>query len=151
MLKNPELYGIDPNEFSNDKTLLNWRTRLASAGLSTLEKNDLLKFDRKSGTILPTNLGRICSYFYITNETMATFKSNMRPTMSDIDILRLFGLSSEFKYIYVKEEEKLELAKLLNRVPIPIKENFDEPVAKVNVLLQAYISRMRLEVCFKIC
>ena len=37
----------------------------------------------------------------------------------------------------VREEEKMELAKLLERVPIPVKESLDEPIAKINVLLQA--------------
>ena len=39
----------------------------------------------------------------------------------------------------------MELAKLLERVPIPVKESLDEPSAKVNVLLQAYISNLKLE------
>ena len=37
----------------------------------------------------------------------------------------------------VREEEKLELVKLLDRVPMPVKEGLDEPAAKINVLLQA--------------
>ena len=37
----------------------------------------------------------------------------------------------------VREEEKLELVKLCDRVPIPVKEGIDEPAAKINVLLQA--------------
>src|SRR5699024_7667956 len=40
---------------------------------------------------------------------------------------------------------KLELQKLMERVPIPIKESIEEPSAKVNVLLQAYISQLKLE------
>jgi hypothetical protein len=36
----------------------------------------------------------------------------------------------------VREEEKLELAKLVERVPIPVKESLEEPTAKINVLLQ---------------
>ena len=36
----------------------------------------------------------------------------------------------------VRDEEKLELAKLVERVPIPVKESLDEPTAKINVLLQ---------------
>lgn len=40
---------------------------------------------------------------------------------------------------------RLELAKLLERVPIPIKESVDDPSAKINVLLQAYISSLKLE------
>lgn len=39
-------------------------------------------------------------------------------------IFRVFSLSSEFKNITVREEEKLELQKLMERVPIPIKVNF---------------------------
>ena len=45
----------------------------------------------------------------------------------------------------VREEEKLELQKLMERVPIPIKESIDESSAKVNVLLQAYISNLKLD------
>ena len=37
------------------------------------------------------------------------------------------------------------MAKLLERVPIPVKESVEEPAAKINVLLQAYISAMRLD------
>jgi pre-mRNA-splicing helicase BRR2 len=39
----------------------------------------------------------------------------------------------------------LELAKLLERVPIPVKESVEEPTAKINVLLQAYISQLKLD------
>ncbi len=42
-------------------------------------------------------------------------------------------------------QEKLELNKLLERVPIPVKESVEEPAAKINVLLQAYISQLKLD------
>ena len=45
----------------------------------------------------------------------------------------------------VRQDEKLELSKLLEKVPIPVKESVDEPAAKINVLLQAYISNLSLE------
>ncbi|KXN81141.1 hypothetical protein AN958_06040, partial [Leucoagaricus sp. SymC.cos] len=41
--------------------------------------------------------------------------------------------------------EKIELSKLLERVPRPIKESVEEPAAKINVLLQAYISQLKLD------
>lgn len=63
----------------------------------------------------------------------------------EIELLRLFSLSDEFKYIIVRDEEKLEMAKLIERVPIPIKESLEEPSGKINVLLQAYISNLKLE------
>lgn len=39
----------------------------------------------------------------------------------------------------------MELAKLVERVPFPVKESIEEPSAKINVLLQAYISNLKLE------
>ena len=45
----------------------------------------------------------------------------------------------------VREEEKMELAKLLERVPIPVKESLDEPTAKINVLLQASLHARPLQ------
>ncbi|KAG0472875.1 hypothetical protein HPP92_014732 [Vanilla planifolia] len=53
--------------------------------------------------------------------------------------------SEEFKYVTVRQDEKMELAKLLDRVPIPVKKSLEEPSAKINVLLQAYISQLKLE------
>lgn len=81
-------------------------------------------------------MGRIASHYYISYHTLATYNEHLKPQMGDIELLRLFALSDEFKYIVVREEEKLELAKLLERVPIPVKEGLEEPAAKINVLLQ---------------
>jgi pre-mRNA-splicing helicase BRR2 len=47
--------------------------------------------------------------------------------------------------IPVRHEEKVELTRLIERVPVPIKESVDEPAAKMNVLLQSYISQLKLE------
>jgi pre-mRNA-splicing helicase BRR2 len=76
---------------------------------------------------------------------MATFNELLKPSMTDIEIFRLFALSHEFRNIVVRQEEKDELRKLMTRVPIPVKEGMEEPSAKVNVLLQAYISRLRMD------
>lgn len=143
MLKNPVLYNCISN---NNNDLFDRRLQLAYAGINVLEKNDLIKFDRTTGFVAATYLGKISSYYYINNETISTYKSNLRSTMNEIDIFRLFSMSGEFKYLQVREEEKLELSKLLSRVPVPIKETVDEPIAKINALLQAYISRLSLEV-----
>ncbi|KAH9647075.1 DExH-box ATP-dependent RNA helicase DExH12 [Citrus sinensis] len=64
----------------------------------------------------------------------------------------LYGLSPEVLDITLgeritdlSEKIKMELAKLLDRVPIPVKESLEEPSAKINVLLQTYISQLKLE------
>mmetsp|Transcript_2205 Transcript_2205/g.3149 ORF Transcript_2205/g.3149 Transcript_2205/m.3149 type:complete len:1192 (+) Transcript_2205:11-3586(+) len=97
------------------------------------------------GSVASTALGRVASYYYITHQSMGTYNEYLKPTMSDIELFRLFSLSGEFKHIHVREEEKLELTKLSSKVPIPIKDAITEPCAKVNALLQAYISGLKLD------
>jgi len=145
MLKNPSIYGIPVEEVERDPTLQQRRIDLMHSAASILDKHNLIKYDRKSGNFQVTTLGRVASHYYVSHESMSIFDENLKPTMTDIEVFRLFSLSGEFKNIHVREEEKLELTKLVTRVPIPIKESIDEPSAKVNVLLQAYISRLKLD------
>jgi pre-mRNA-splicing helicase BRR2 len=147
MLRNPSLYGIiNPEEtLKKDPTLRQRRLDLVHSAALVLEKSNLLKYDRSTGNLQATPLGKVSSLFYISHTSMATYTRHLRPTMSDIELLRLFSLSEEFAHITVREEEKLELAKLAQRVPIPVKESPSEPSAKVNILLQAYISNLKLE------
>ncbi len=145
MLRNPALYGVTVEEAERDPLLEQRRTDLLHTAASTLDKNNLIKYDRKTGAFQVTALGRVAAYYYVTHQSMAVYADYLKPTMSDIELFRLFSLSSEFKNIHVREEEKLELAKLAARVPIPIKDSIEDSLAKVNVLLQAYISGLRLE------
>lgn len=145
MLRAPTLYGISHDEIKADPLLEQRRADLIFTAAAQLEKSNLLRFDKKSGNMQVTELGRIASYYYCTYETMATYNQLLKPTLSEIELFKVFSLSGEFRNITIREEEKLELQKLMERVPIPIKESMEEPTAKVNVLLQAYISQLKLE------
>mmetsp|Transcript_7976 Transcript_7976/g.22253 ORF Transcript_7976/g.22253 Transcript_7976/m.22253 type:complete len:1913 (+) Transcript_7976:252-5990(+) len=147
MLQNPSLYGIlDPEKaLKEDPTLKQRRLDLAHTAACMLEKSHLIRYDRRSGALQATPLGRISSQYYISHTSMALYSRHLRSNMSDIELLRLFSLSGEFAHITVREEEKLELAKLAAKVPIPVKESPTEPSAKINILLQAYISRLKLD------
>jgi pre-mRNA-splicing helicase BRR2 len=99
---------------------------------------------------------------------MGVYNQHLKSATGYIELFRIFSLSEEFKNVPVRAEEKcvprllytfstefvtdiprsgfrLELAKLLERVPIPVKESVDDPSAKINVLLQAYISQLKLD------
>ncbi|KAL8506512.1 hypothetical protein ACS0TY_017413 [Phlomoides rotata] len=145
MVRNPTLYGLAPDVLKTDETLEDRRADLIHSAATVLDKNNLVKYDRKSGYFQVTDLGRIASYYYITHGTISTYNEHLKPTMGDIELCRLFSLSEEFKYVTVRQDEKMELAKLLDRVPVPIKESLEESSAKINVLLQAYISQLKLE------
>ncbi|KFV65632.1 U5 small nuclear ribonucleoprotein 200 kDa helicase, partial [Dryobates pubescens] len=131
MLRSPALYGISHDDLKGDPLLDQRRLDLVHTAALMLDKNNLVKYDKKTGNFQVTELGRIASHYYITNETMQTYNQLLKPTLSEIELFRVFSLSSEFRNITVREEEKLELQKLLERVPIPVKESIEEPSAKL--------------------
>ena len=144
MLRSPGLYSVGA-EYEDDDALEQKRVDLIHSAATVLEKSSLVKYDKRSGKLQATELGRIASHYYITYNSMLTYNHHIQPMITPIELFRIFALSDEFKYIPVRQDEKLELAKLLGRVPIPVKESIEEPQAKINVLLQAYISRLKLE------
>ncbi|KPI42397.1 Pre-mRNA-splicing factor brr2 [Cyphellophora attinorum] len=144
MIRSPGLYQVGA-DYESDDALEQKRVDLIHSAAIVLEKAGLVRYDKKNGKLQATDLGRIASHYYITNNSMLTYNNFLQPAMGTIEFFRLFTLSDEFKYIPVRQDEKLELAKLLGRVPIPVKESMEDPQAKINVLLQAYISRLKLE------
>lgn len=145
MMRNPNLYGISADQKKNDKYLEQFRTELIHTAALLLDKQGLIRYQKRAGIIAPTDLGRIASHFYLSSPTISTYQQLLKPTLSELELLRVFALSNEFKNISVRDEEKLELSKLMERVPIPIKDGVDEPAAKINVLLQAFISGLSLD------
>ncbi|KAK0733880.1 Sec63 Brl domain-containing protein [Lasiosphaeria miniovina] len=144
MLRSPGLYSVG-TEYEDDEALEQKRVDLIHSAATVLKKSNLIKYDEKTGKLQSTELGRVASHYYITHGSMDTYNKLIQPSINDVELFRIFSQSAEFKYIPVRQEEKLELAKLLAKVPIPVKESIEEPTAKINVLLQAYISRLRLD------
>ena len=144
MLRSPGLYSVGA-DYEDDKALEQKRVDLIHSAALVLEKSSLVKYDKKTGRLQSTELGRIASHYYITHSSMLTYNHHIQPMISPVELFRIFALSDEFKYIPVRQDEKMELAKLLINVPIPVKEGIEEPQAKINALLQAYISRLQLD------
>uniref|UniRef100_A0A4W4GRT1 U5 small nuclear ribonucleoprotein 200 kDa helicase n=1 Tax=Electrophorus electricus TaxID=8005 RepID=A0A4W4GRT1_ELEEL len=120
MLRNPTLYGVSHDERSADPLLERRRMDLVHTAATVLEKNNLIKYDKRTGSFQVTDLGRIASHFYITHDSIMTYNQLLKPTLSEIELFRVFSLSSEFRNITVRE-------------------------VLINVLLQAYISQLKLE------
>lgn len=145
MLRNPSLYGVSPDDLDDDPYLQKKRVDIIHSAATILDKCNMIKYDKRTGKFQGTELGRIASHYYISHNSMATYNQHLKPMMSHIELFRVFSLSDEFKYIPVREEEKAELQKWLEQVPVPVKESIEEPTAKINVLLQSYISQLKLE------
>ena len=50
MLRSPHLYGISEEEIAEDPLLVKRRTNLVHSAALILDKNNLIKYDKKSGT-----------------------------------------------------------------------------------------------------
>ena len=113
--------------------------------MCVLKEQDLVLYDVENDVIEATDLGNIASAFYINHTSMDIYNRELDEYTSQIDLFRIFAMSEEFKYISVRYEEKRELKQLLEKAPIPIREDIDDPLAKVNVLLQSYFSQLKFE------
>lgn len=107
MLRAPSLYGVGHDMLKDDPLLQQRRKDLIHTAALTLDKNNLIKYDKKTGQIQSTELGRIASHYYCTNETIATYNQLLKPTLSEIELFRVFSLSSEFKHLTVREVRHL--------------------------------------------
>jgi len=144
MMRAPEFYSIEKEEIEDDPLLVKRRANLIHSAAIILDKHNLINYDKKTGLFHVTTLGKIASHYYIKYPSIAIYNEHIKPNMGMIELFRIFSLSHEFKYIPTREEEKFELERLLIKVPIPVKGPPDDKATKINVLLQAYISRMKL-------
>uniref|UniRef100_A0A8C3K9Z4 Activating signal cointegrator 1 complex subunit 3 n=1 Tax=Calidris pygmaea TaxID=425635 RepID=A0A8C3K9Z4_9CHAR len=145
MLRSPTLYGISHDDLKGDPLLDQRRLDLVHTAALMLDKNNLVKYDKKTGNFQVTELGRIASHYYITNETMQTYNQLLKPTLSEIELFRVFSLSSEFRNITVREVGSQPAP----RPPLSMLPRADSELAPggtvINVLLQAFISQLKLE------
>lgn len=99
MLRTPGLYGIGVDYQEDDGGLVQKRADIAHSAAVLLEKCHLIKYERSSGRFQSTELGRIASHYYVTYNSMATYNQHLKPTMSTLELFRVFALSNEFKLL----------------------------------------------------
>lgn len=58
---------------------------------------------------------RIASQYYVSFRTISAFNEHLKPTMGEIELLRLFALADEFKYMIVREVRQQLLLSALGR------------------------------------
>ena len=69
MNRNPSLYGAS----ENDKHLIKHRADLCHSAATLLDKHQLVKYDRKTGHLESTVLGRIACNYYVKYPSMAVY------------------------------------------------------------------------------
>ena len=104
LLKSPALYGVGADYQEDDPGLIQKRADIIHSAAALLEKCNLVKYERASGRFQSTELGRIASHYYVTYNSMSVYNQHLRPSMSQLELFRVFALSNEFKLIPVRQE-----------------------------------------------
>jgi activating signal cointegrator complex subunit 3 len=196
MLANPLAYGVTNNELELDRELFAKRRALIEAAATRLDECRMVRFDRRTGALAPTDLGRSASFFYLRHETidafneglgqrgapgrlaldvgeganntknmseeqLAAFREQRRrelaarvledgspapPSLNDSAILALICGAGEFEHVKLRDDEVVELDKLYQTVcVVRVRGDRHSPVGKVATLLQAHVSRSKIE------
>lgn len=103
MLRNPTEYGISLDELQDDPNLVKRRVNLIHSAATVLDREGLIKYDRRANTFHSTALGKIASYYYVKHESIAIYNENLKPGISLIELFKIFSMSTEFKLVPVRD------------------------------------------------
>lgn len=146
MQKNPMVYGLSEDDMANDPLLGQRRSELITSAAKELSRLQMIVFDPQTGFMAVKDLGRISSSYYLRHESVEVFNKTMRPRMTEADGIAMLCQSKEFDQIRVRQTEEKELKRLLESACCcDVKGGMDSQHGKASVLLQASISRSRLE------
>jgi activating signal cointegrator complex subunit 3 len=159
MAQNPLVYGITLNDVLKDSGLRAHRTTLVEQALRALDDARMCRYDPRAGSIAPTDLGRVASHFYVSHRTVvlwnelltemidASAESNDSWEEMDATVLHAVSCASEFDQMRARQEEAEELDSLKKMACcVRVKGGNDSREGKVNILLQAFISRASIRI-----
>ncbi|KAF5398907.1 Activating signal cointegrator 1 complex subunit 3 isoform a [Paragonimus heterotremus] len=145
LMKNPLHYGIQADLSNADSTLSDYLGRVVRSSALDLDAAEMIRYEPQTGQLASTDRGRTASLFYIRFSTAAMVRDTLEPTTMLPQLFSVLSEASEFVAMKVRDEEGGELNDLKGsfcRIPIQKAGNVDSDVpAKVNALLQGYISR----------
>jgi len=142
---NPLAYGITFKMVDQDPGLEMHRQDLIRVAGRLLDKAQMIRFDEATGSFHATDLGRTASHYYIKYDTIEMTNIKLRQIMSDKEILGAISDCSEFQQLKVRDEEMEEMDLLHEACLLPVMGGIENTNGKVNCLIQAYISRARVE------
>lgn len=141
MKLNYQVYGMVYQTFKQDPDLKKKRTELISIAAKALDKAQMLRYDMRTGDLNATDLGRIASHYYLKYDTIEIFNQLMKSVMTETEILAMISRSQEFEQLKVRDDEVDELDDLCKDCELTPQGGVENIHGKVNILLQAYLSR----------
>lgn len=146
MKVSPMTYGIDWAEIRDDPTLVQRRRQLIIQAARTLHQSQMIIFNEITEELKSKDVGRIASEFYLLHTSVQIFNTMMTPLATEADVLKMLSMCGEFDNVQSRDSESDELTHLKEEfAPCDVGGGIDSPQTKTNILLQAYISRARVE------
>ncbi|KAH6872761.1 Sec63 Brl domain-containing protein [Alternaria rosae] len=147
MQKSPLMYGIEWSEIRDDPQLVGRRRKLIIDAARILQRSQMIIFNETTEDLRAKDVGRIASQYYVQQSSIEIFNTMMRPRSTDADALAMVSMSGEFDQVQSRESEEKELSALKEEghVITQVKDGYATSHGKTNYLLQAHISRARLE------
>ncbi|PAV79673.1 hypothetical protein WR25_24921 [Diploscapter pachys] len=136
---NPMAYGLNHVILQKDPQLRNHLTEMLAKVAVDLDKNKMIRYNAPLGHVYSTDLGRIASNFYVSYETVELLNDAIASAQGGLPV----ALTEYMPDDMVREDECLDLEELVAcGCMLPIRGGGLASVpGKVNVLMQAYISR----------
>lgn len=146
MLRSPLIYGIDWAEIRDDPRLVQRRRKLVIDAARTLQESQMIIFNETTEELRAKDIGRIASQYYVLHTSIQIFNTMMSPQATEADVLKMIAMSGEFGGIQSRDNEHVELLRLRDEAAnCEIAGGIDSSHAKINILLQSYISRAHVE------
>lgn len=87
--------GMGWDEVAEDPNLGGKRTRLINEAAKRLADARMIAFDREYGNFVITDLGRIAAKYYIRCNSIEIFNKELKPKMTEADVLAVLCMSTE--------------------------------------------------------
>ncbi|XP_014472478.1 PREDICTED: activating signal cointegrator 1 complex subunit 3 [Dinoponera quadriceps] len=144
MKLNYQVYGILYQTLVEDPNLEKTRKELVVHAAKALDKAQMIRYDERTGDLSATDLGRIASHYYLKYDTVEIFNQMQKPMMTEAEILEMISHAQEFQQLKVRDDEVEELDQLFDDCKVVAKGGVENIYGKVNILLQTYLSRGRV-------
>ncbi|XP_036144237.1 activating signal cointegrator 1 complex subunit 3 isoform X2 [Monomorium pharaonis] len=144
MKLNFQAYGMGYQDVQNDINLEKRRKEIVDIAARALDKAQMIRYNACTGDLNATDLGRIASHYYLKYDTVEIFNELQKPIMTEPEILAMISRAQEFEQLKVRDDEVDELDKLMQECQLVAQGGVENVYGKVNILLQMYLSRERV-------
>eukprot|EP01059_Diplonema_ambulator_P031908 TRINITY_DN6011_c1_g5_i1.p1 TRINITY_DN6011_c1_g5~~TRINITY_DN6011_c1_g5_i1.p1 ORF type:complete len:2067 (+),score=794.61 TRINITY_DN6011_c1_g5_i1:370-6201(+) len=150
LYKNPTYYGVESADHQAVSRFLSGLVEKVLRDLiaaKCLEEPDPEDEDYDPDALIPSVLGRIASFYYLSHITVLLFEDGIQDNSSLPDLVKLLTEANEFAELPVRHNEDKLNADLARHVPFQVDTRMlDSPHVKTHLLLQAHFSQAPLPI-----